>query len=298
MRFFTAWYQGDPIYSEYDDNCAMLISVTSVSKSWNLNRFSKLPKHILIDSGGFRYATTFHEHPTPSEIFHRQENIIKSINQPAILCSLDYPNIGKDASSNEKDRLLSQTIANTYEFKLLSENSPFRHRIQQMAIIQSYDFDTTLRCAHELKKIGFDSYGIGSLAMLYDPEEIIKRVSAVVDIVGRGVHIFGVTGLQLVADLWKLGVTSVDSTTPVTNAKYNTVLYSNPYRKFIISASQSASDSSRTEPRIEFPLDCDCPVCTSGEKNELLKLGKRKYVYLRSLHNYYHLKRAISAETN
>jgi len=293
MRFYSAWYQGDPIYSAYDDDCAMLISVTSVSKSWQLNRLKHLPNHLIIDSGGFRYATTDHKPPTPRDVFHRQEHIIKNIIQPVTLCALDYPSIGKSLSSLEKDRLLSKTLANAYEFKILTEKSVFRTRIQQLAIIQGYDFETTVRCAYELKNIGFDRYGIGSLAMLYDPKEILKRVEAVVEIVGRGVHVFGVSGLELIAKLQEMGVTSIDSTTPITNAKYNTLLYSKPYRKYIISTSKSATDKSRTEPRITMPLPCDCAVCKGQHKNDLVKLGKRRFVQLRAIHNYYHLKKAI-----
>jgi queuine/archaeosine tRNA-ribosyltransferase len=39
--------------------------------------------------------------------------------------------------------------------------------------------------------------------------------------------------------------------------------------------------------------ECECPVCRGRISEDLLVSGKRKYYSLRSLHNYWHLKRAI-----
>jgi hypothetical protein len=49
MDFYVSWYPGDPIYPYYDDDCAMLISVASVSSDWSLARLTKSPRRLIIE---------------------------------------------------------------------------------------------------------------------------------------------------------------------------------------------------------------------------------------------------------
>ena len=119
MRFYVSWYPGDPWYPRYDDDCAMLISVASVSRVWSLNKFERAPRYLMLDSGGYRYATAPGERPNPRKIFERQLRIIEGRETKAILCALDYPILDPDASSNKKDRCIDQTIAYAYEFRSL-----------------------------------------------------------------------------------------------------------------------------------------------------------------------------------
>jgi len=53
MDFFVAWYMNDPIYPQFDSDCAMLVSVASVPQNWQLNDLKVLPTKVIIDSGGF-----------------------------------------------------------------------------------------------------------------------------------------------------------------------------------------------------------------------------------------------------
>jgi len=293
--FYASWYPGDPNYSEYDSNSAMLISVTSVSRVWRLTSLKTLPKHLIIDSGGFRYATTESKSPSPKTVFQQQMAMIGSVKRSVTLCALDQPILNR-LSLVERDRAIYRTIANAYEFKRLVADEQHAHPITQLAIVQGYDIPSLRRCARELQKIGFHRYGIGSMAQLYHPDEIIARIKAVSDILGQGVHVFGVSGIRLIREMRVAGAESIDSTTPVTSAKYNILLYSNPYRRFIIADSRTGRDAERGGERITHPLPCDCPVCRDGPNPELLQHGTRRYVYLRSLHNYWHLARAIRAQ--
>jgi hypothetical protein len=121
MRFYVSWYPGDPWYPLYDDDCAMLISVTSVSREWTLGDFAELPCYLMLDSGGYRFANVPSERPTPREVFERQLYLIEGCGIKGILCALDYPILDPDVSSNEKDRCIDQTIAYAYEFRCLMD---------------------------------------------------------------------------------------------------------------------------------------------------------------------------------
>lgn len=293
MRFYASWYPGDPIYSQYDHNASMLISVTSVSRIWKLETLNPLPRNLMIDSGGFRYATTESKMPSPKEIFRQQLTMIGDLDHEITLCALDHPIFLNHLSSITPDRAIYCTIANAYEFKKLGSDLQNGSTIRQLAIVQGNDVTSLRHCANELKKIGFDRYGIGSMAQLYSPEEIIARISAVSDVLGQRVHVFGISGIRLIRKMIDAGAESTDSTTSVTSAKYNIVFYSNPFRRFIIADSITGRDPKRGGERIEEPLQCDCPVCEMGQSAELLQHGTRRYVYLRSLHNYWHLARTI-----
>jgi 7-cyano-7-deazaguanine tRNA-ribosyltransferase len=297
MRFFISWYPGDPNYAEQDADCAMLISVTSVPRIWRLSHFSPAPKYIMIDSGGFRYAMTGTSPPSPKAVFAQQMAIIEDIDYSVSLCALDYPVLPDRLSLIEQDRAIHRTLANAYEFKQLTENHPRRGQIIQMAIVQGHDLSTLKRCARELQAIGFDHYGIGSMAHLYKPQEIIARIQAVSDVLGQGIHIFGVSGIRAIKAMQQAGVQSMDSTTPVTGAKYNQIFYSDPFRRYIIADGRSGRDPDRSGERISEALPCDCCVCQGRANPELLLYGKRRYVYLRSLHNYHHLKQEIMRQS-
>jgi tRNA-guanine family transglycosylase len=292
MDFFVSWYQGDPIYSNYYVKPNMLISVTSVSNSWTIREFDNLPGKLIIDSGGFRYATTEKTVPVPKLLWERQLDLIADTNISILLCALDFPHL-RPLKQSEQDRLMHHTLHNAHELIRLVSKYSYGANIQLMAVVQGYDLSTLKYCARELKAMGYTNFGIGSMARLYNQKEILRRIEAVVGSLGTGVHVFGVTGLKLLKEMASAGVISVDSTTPVTNAKYNTLLYSRPYRRFLIADTKTGQDTERHEPRISKPLFCDCPVCSDGNGEKLLMVGKREYTYLRTLHNYHHFSQAV-----
>jgi len=295
MRFYVSWYPGDPWYPLYDDDCAMLVSVTSVSREWTLGDFSELPRYLMLDSGGYRYASVPGERPNPREVFERQLRIIKGYDVKTILCALDYPLLDPDTSSNEKDRCLSQTVAYAYEFKSLMEQYQLPDCVEEMGIIQGYDVSSMTYCANRLRDIGFANYGVGSLASLRHHREILERVQAVMEVVGSDLHIFGVSAVETVAALHDLEICSVDSSRPAQAAMYNQIFYSRPFRRFSIARSQDkVGQAMPSHRRLSEPLPCSCPACGGRANPDILKLGSREYIRLRTLHNYWHLKRALS----
>lgn len=294
MRFYVSWYPDDPYYQLYDDNCAMLVSVSSVARSWSLDKFPELPQAILIDSGGYRYASSDEQHPTPSALFERQMNILAGTKIKAILCALDFPIIGSDLDSNELDHCLTQTLAYAYEFKHQIRIQKLPNTVESMAVVQGHDIPTLVHCAKELKSIGFDRYGLGSLAPLKHQEEIVARVRAVIDVVGPNLHVFGVGSVPTLRELRRLGVRSVDTARPAKSSAYNQVFYSRPFRRFAIEASNDQVGRRMPDHRrLTKPLPCECPVCCGQANFDILKLGKREFIRKRAVHNYFHLKRSV-----
>lgn len=295
MDFYVSWYPGDPDYPQYDDDCAMLVSVTSVSGEWSLDQFSTPPRRLIIDSGGYRYAIAPQEALSPTELFKRQLAILGECQVEAILCARDYPILDPSATSNQKDYCITQTIAYAYEFKQLTKKQSLSSQLRTMAIIQGYDEDSLIYCANELKHIGFDLYGIGSMAVLKRHEPIMARVEAVASVIGVDrLHIFGVSVISAARDFRKMGIHSIDSARPAKAAAYNEVLYSNPYRRFGILEPPDVPMAGRIPKhrRLSKPLPCKCPACKDGS-TDILGVGQRPFIRARALHNYYHLKRTF-----
>jgi 7-cyano-7-deazaguanine tRNA-ribosyltransferase len=295
MDFYVSWYPGDPHYPLYDPACRLLISVSSVSSAWNLKRLRQLPIRLLIDSGGYRYASSPQEALSPRSVFEKQISMIGEIEIPTIICARDFPILSSDLNSNQKDELITRTIAYAYELQNLVDRKNLPDYIKPMAIVQGYDEDSVFYCASELRAIGFKLYGVGSLAELRHPRRIIKRLNTVASVVGaESIHVFGVSAIETVLAMRDLGIQSVDSARPAKSAAYNELIYSQPFRRFGIIENPSGDGVIRGKlplnRRLAKPLPCNCPICI---KNPFLILGVGKRVFIRSraVHNYYHLKK-------
>ncbi len=305
MDFYVSWSHSDPLYQLYDKQCSMLISIMNVTQVWNLSRFPLLPHQIMLDSGSYSYVSNQLPLPTPREVFQRQLAIIADTDVPTVICAVDKPILSRTLSLTERNQAIDKTIANAWELKVLMaeyyKSGEFDkqrvHLIKPLAIVQGYDIPTLKYCAKQLLALGYTLFGIGSMAHLYDTEEIVKRVKVVQSLVGPKVHIFGVTAIETLKILNEIGVASVDSARPIKAAIYNEIIYSEPYRRFGIAGSQF-----RTRERKfgvgkmlnELSISCPCPVCENEVNNDLLYLGIRKYLLLRAVHNYYHVKKMIA----
>jgi tRNA-guanine family transglycosylase len=197
-----------------------------------------------------------------------------------------------DLSSNELDRRITQTIANAYEFRLLADMYDLDREVDFMAIIQGYDQASITHCAQELKAIGFRFYGVGSLAGLQKYQQTLDRVGAAVAVVGQGVHVFGVSGIKTIRALKRIGVTSIDSSRPAKSAAYNELLYARPFRRYGILVDGQPTGTIRKRKCLAKPLPCECPVCQRNI-SDILQVGRREFIRLRAVHNYYQMKWAI-----
>jgi 7-cyano-7-deazaguanine tRNA-ribosyltransferase len=324
MEFFVSWYCGDACYPLYDDDCSLLISVTSVPQGWTIRSLPKLPKRLLIDSGGFHLISTTHIprqlleknashtpkkkggdsdtredellHISPKKILERQLAILDGENIPAIVCALDYPILNTDLCWQEKEKRITQTIAFACELKSLIAQYGLERRVTPMAIVQGYDVDSLKCCAYELSSIGFPLYGLGSLAPLKRHTLIMERVQAVASIVGaEKLHIFGVSVVETVQAFREMGIHSIDSARPAKSAAYNEILYSTPFRRFGILEPTTSSEvllqgRIPRARRLQSPLKCNCPICLENPSS-IMGVGKRANIRDRGAHNYYHLKR-------
>jgi 7-cyano-7-deazaguanine tRNA-ribosyltransferase len=305
MDFYVSWSHSDPLYQIYDKQCSMLISTVSVSSIWQLSRFPQLPYQVMLDSGSYSFITNHLPLPTPKAVFNRQLAILSNSDVPTIVCSVDMPMLEKNLSLTERNRAIDKTIANAWELKTsvadyYKSGKLDKHRhhpIEPLAIIQGYDAPSIRYCARQLLAMGYTRFGIGSMAHLYHTEEIVKRVETVQSVVGTRVHIFGVSGIETMKRLNGLGVTSVDSARPIKAAIYNEILYSEPYRRFGVAGSRFQSNDPKFSPLkmvSSLTIKCPCPICKNSVNNDILKLGIRKYLLLRAVHNYYHVKKMIA----
>lgn len=271
----------------------MLVSISSVAQHWKIANLPAQPARVIIDCGGYRHATSSAVPPSPKVLFYRQLEILEGVRGTATICGLDYPIIEANLSSNERDRLLYQTIANAYEFKKLLVETPEAASYESLVVIQGYDVSSLAWCAHELQQIGFDRYGIGSLAVLSHYREMTERIQAVIKIVGTNIHVFGVSATQMIMRLRALDVYSMDSSTPAKAAMFNQIFYTDPFRRLELARSEEARTAEH-EQYIQQLQVCHCPVCQGAINPELLLVGKRRYKLLRTLHNYFHLKQEIT----
>jgi tRNA-guanine family transglycosylase len=246
----------------------------------------------MIDSGGYRYMITGGKLPSPREAFEAQLRILDKTRIPTILCALDHPMAESGLDSNELDRRITQTIANAYEFRLLVDTYGLDQEVESMAIVQGYDPMSIAHCAQELKAIGFRLYGVGSLAGLQKYQQTLYRVRAAVAVVGKGVHVFGVSSIRTIRALMRIGVSSIDSSRPAKSAAYNELLYARPFRRLGILVDGQPTGTIRKERCLTKSLPCECPICQQNSQ-DILQVGKRDFIRLRAIHNYYQMKWAI-----
>src|SRR5258708_3762083 len=305
MDFYVSWSHSDPFYQLYDKQCSMLISTVAVSNIWEVTRFPRLPYQVMLDSGSYSYVANHLPLPTPKSVFNRQLAILSDSDVPTIICAVDRPILERSLSLTERNRAIDRTIANAWELKMLmaeyyksdSSGKRRRHPVEPLAIIQGYDVVSIKYCARQLFEMGYTRFGIGSMAHLYHTEEIVRRVDVVQSVVGDSVHVFGVSGIETMKRLNELGVASVDSARPIKAAIYNEVLYSEPYMRYGIAGSHFQASDPKFSPHKMLsilPVVCPCPVCKNRINNDILKLGTRKHLILRAIHNYYHIKKMIS----
>lgn len=294
MDFFVSWSHSDPIYCNYFESCNMLISTSGVSSTFNLGTWHNHPKRLIVDSGAFYYLNSSASPETQTSIFLKQVSIIRGVKAETILCHLDNP-INPKASDQVSTFLsVEKTLGNAYEFLKLfqSYNWGEYDLVKPLAVIQGVDKSSIKFCATELRDMGYKLFGLGSLAALYNPPEILRRIETSVDVVGGdNLHIFGISRFDIIKQLKKMKVRSLDSSRPIKAAIHNAVFYSNPFRVYGIKGTKNENCYTR---KISKALPCPCPIC-QNRHNLLLKTGNNKTTKARAVHNYYHLVKQIES---
>lgn len=246
------------------------------------------PQKLIVDSRAFYYLLHANKLPSQKTVFEQQMRIIQDIDTTTYLCHLDQPITPGTTSQSSTYLMVEKTLANAYDFIELyhKANLDKNSYIEPMGVIQGIDKLSIQFCAKELLRIGFKTFGLGSLAKLYNPSEILDRVTAACDVVGEDcLHLFGISRLDIIKELKHLKISSLDSTRPMMAAIYNGLFYSHPFRTYGI---QTARNSSSYSEILNQPIPCECPICQS-DPYLLMEPGKKKSVNARAVHNYYHL---------
>ncbi len=287
MEFYVSWSHSDVLFADYFDNCNILVSAVPDNRR-AIGRIKTRPRNLLLDSGSVYYARQ-RLRPPVQTVFQTQLDMIEDLNfgTNIQMVHLDEPMINK-STLVECYRAMERTLYNAYEFLHLFQTHHFQSTIQPMGVIQGFDGPSVRYAARELKKMGYNSFGIGSL-LTQHPDKQLHLIQEAATIVGpQQLHVFGVTGLAQMKEMIKLGITSFDSTRPTMAAVYFQLFYSNPFRTYLLADSRST----KTLSRLSEPLPCGCPVCLVNPK-EMFTVGPRKFAKLRAVHNYYHLTKTL-----
>ncbi|WP_312474722.1 queuine tRNA-ribosyltransferase [Neobacillus sp.] len=287
MDFYISWSHSDAIFCDYYEECCMLISAIPDNK-YGVKKFQRKPKKLIIDSGALFYSKNPEKFKL-RDILDIQKFIIDSAPRdiPIKLVHLDEPLLNKNTLS-EKFCSVEKTLFNAYEYVDLISKSNLPENVELMGVIQGFDIPSTIYCIHELRKLGFNSFGLGSM-LARSPLEQIHYMKSVTEIVGsHKLHIFGVTGIQQIKEMAKLKIASFDSSRPTMVAAFHQIFYSNPFRTYLI----SDSNVKKVQERIIKPLECSCPICKI-KPEDIINISHRHFMKLRSIHNYYHLSKTI-----
>jgi 7-cyano-7-deazaguanine tRNA-ribosyltransferase len=287
MDFYISWSHSDAIFSDYFSDCCMLISAVPQNKNFII-KFDNLPSKLIFDSGALFYARNPGKYKLEN-VLDIQLGMVETVpsNIPITLVHLDEPLLHKNTLS-EKYSSVERTIFNAYEYINLITKKKYPINVSLMGVIQGYDISSSIYCIHELRKLGYKKFGLGSMLSRGVTEQI-KFISEVSKEVGpENLHVFGVTGIKQIQEMARLNIASFDSSRPTMVAAFHQVFYSNPFRTLLISESKVT----KPQERIFTPLNCDCPVCKVNAE-DILNLSHRKYTKIRSIHNYFHLVKTI-----
>lgn len=288
LNYFMCWTRSDPIYQNYFPESNILISLPHLPRSFTLKQFKIMPRKLMIDSGAYYLMTNPHYQMNQADIFKRQLEIASCSNVPTVLCHLDYPIPYSVTDKIEIHRRLEKTIANAYEFINLFKNEKLPFNFKSLGVIQGNDYESINFCAREMKRIGFDIYGLGSFIGIYQTDIILERVRSAIEVIGANIHIFGVSAMETVKSLLNYGIKSFDSSRAMKLAMYLCVAFSNPFRVYKIKDSKS----DKTMPILESPIPCDCPICLCDPMS-IFKVGEKRYTNSRAIHNYYHITKEL-----
>lgn len=295
MKFYICWTTTDPVFCEYFKNCNILISPHNVSGAFNLNRWNNKPDNLIIDSGAYYYLSNNNKFPNQKDIFKKQLKIIQGYKGNGYICQLDKPIPSDNPSIENVYRDIETTLGNAYEFLELMK----KHKVQEtyglkpMGVIQGNNKESIQYCARELKMMGYEYFGLGSLAVLFSKEAILERIKYASEIVeGENIHLFGVSRMDVIEDLNKLNISSMDSSRPIKAAIFSRVFYSKPFKIYTIEKSRNSKSTSSI---LKRPLECNCPICKVDSNLLVEEVTTRKSIDARGIHNYYHMHNEIES---
>ncbi|MFV9504012.1 MAG: hypothetical protein AB4911_05535 [Oscillochloridaceae bacterium umkhey_bin13] len=219
---------------------------------------------------------------------------------PVAFCHLDVLMLGATHPA-EVERCSVRSLRQAHWLIEYVEQQRVRPWVEPIGVIQGQSVEHVFYVAQMLAAMGYTRFALGSMAVKVASarDYVLRRVEAALEAVGTRLHILGVSSVAVLQSLARLGVESVDSGTPIKEAAAGGLLYSEPFRRFKLPSAhfREWSRSYGFAEIIEAPLPCTCPVCRDDPMQIMEPRGKR-FVNLRAIHNYYHLRRAIEGSVS
>jgi tRNA-guanine family transglycosylase len=289
MKIFLSWspVPPDPPYWKWLKLDGIVVSIALLKQEnlleraliCGLHEFLDFHGLIFLDSGSYEdFIADKNLRPnTPEELLTLAEWL-----RVDLVAHSDIPYVGKNRMlpEEEKWRLLEQNILNAeiaYNWSKTHRNKPC-----VVYVIQGWNQESLFYCCEALAKLNASYYALGSLLGL-SPEEIIKRVRLVREIIGDKpkLHLFAAAN-SIVLSKVKSMIDSVDSSTASISGAM----------KEIVTPSGRRVNMNKMHKRV----DCDCPICRKHGGAIIIhgKKGTQNYYnQLRKVHNAYQLIRRL-----
>lgn len=298
MKYFVSWTHSDPVYQRHMQGVRVLVSPPNVNQSWSAGEWPSLPEELIVDSGAFQYHRAGRA-PSPEETLRRQLQVAEGHGGTVAICHLDVLMIGARGPDDVAGRS-AQSLAQAHWLIQYVERHDLMRLVEPIGVIQGQSVEQVFYVGQALADMGYTRFALGSMAAKVSSarDYVLRRVEAALEAVGTRLHILGVSSVTVLETLARLGVESVDSGTPIKEAAAGGLLYSEPFRRFKLPSSHFREwrRSYGLAEIIEEPLPCDCPVCVEHPGQIMEPRGKR-FVNLRAVHNYHHLRRAIEGRS-
>jgi len=298
MNYFVSWTHSDPLYQTFLPTARVLVSPPSVNQVWKATNWSAPPAALIIDSGAFQYhkeGRTMH----PETVLTRQLQMAEGLTIPTGICHLDVPMLGT-RNTAELDRRITRNLTHARWLMDYIVTHGLPPHIYPLGVIQGYTVERIYVVGRMLAEMGYTTFALGSLAGMVasSRDELLRRVEAAMEAVGSNLHILGVSSVTVLPEIARTGVASIDSGAPIHEAWRGGIFYSRPFRRYKL-PSPHFQEWRRTYSFSDIltePLPCDCPVC-QDDPESVLQLSGKRYINLRSVHNYYHLLRELDSIT-
>lgn len=298
MKYFVSWTHSDPVYQRHMQGVRVLVSPPNVSQSWHVGDWPCLPEELIIDSGAFQHHRAGRAH-APEEALRQQLRVVDGYGAPVAICHLDVLMLGAQGPGEVAARV-ARSLAQAHWLIQHVEQHGLRRLVEPIGVIQGQSVEQVFYVAQALADMGYNRFALGSMAAKVSGarDYVLRRVEAALEAVGTRLHILGVSSVAVIEALARLGVESADSGTPIKEAASGGLLYSEPFRRFKLPSAHFHEwrRSYGLAEIIEEPLPCDCPVCAEHPEQIMEPRGKR-FVNLRAVHNYHHLRRAIEGRS-
>lgn len=289
MEFYVTWTECDPVFQNYDPECRLLLSPSLLTINWSVKKWTVKPYSLFIDSGSY---SSDRDIPV-NLILKDQVRIIKGANQDGNIY-FAHPDIILQTCIpyHEEIRFIKKNLARAQEYIDLV----YKQQIDvcPVGIIQASSEEDFLCSFYQLKDMGYSYFGVGSISKrMIKEKNLLPKILKIIQTQNiKPVHLFGISPFFLTDTSLFRVIASFDTSAPIRLGYYGTVLYSNPFRRYVIkpNAYQKHRDKNFAfRLHLEEPFNCECPICKE-DPFALLNPDKKVGKTNRIIHNYFQIK--------